>query len=64
MGRRYLGEFPSTPDAVAKLVRKLADHWITSRRCTLLRGRAYGYGLYRQILAMEHACAVVVPNLT
>jgi hypothetical protein len=30
---RYLGEFDNTPDAVAKLVRKLGDRYETPRFC-------------------------------
>jgi transposase len=43
----YLGEFPNTPDAVAKLIRKLADRYETLHVC--YEGGPTGYGLYRQI---------------
>jgi transposase len=58
---RYLGEFDNTPDAVAKLIRKLAD------RCEVLHvcyeAGPTGYGLYRQVLAIGHECMVVAPSL-
>jgi transposase len=58
---RYLGEFDNTPDAVAKLVRKLGDRYETLHFC--YEAGPTGYGLYRQILAMEHGCMVVAPSL-
>ena len=58
---RYLGEFANTPDAVAKLVRKLADRYETLHLC--YEAGPTGYGLYRQILAMGHSCTVVAPSL-
>ena len=58
---RYLGEFDNTPDAVAKLVRKLGDHYETLHFC--YETGPTGYGLYRQILAMGHGCTVAAPSL-
>jgi transposase len=58
---RYLGEFDNTPDAVAKLVRKLGDRHETLHFC--YEAGPTGYGLYRQILAMGHGCTVVAPSL-
>src|SRR5215469_12188193 len=58
---RYLGEFDNTPDAVAKLVRKLGDRYETLHFC--YEAGPTGYGLYRQILAMGHGCTVVAPSL-
>ncbi len=58
---RYLGEFANTPDAVAKLVRKLADRYETLHFC--YEAGPTGYGLYRQIVAMGHSCTVVAPSL-
>jgi transposase len=58
---RYLGEFDNTPEAVAKLVRKLGDHYATLHFC--YEAGPTGYGLYRQILAMGHGCTVVAPSL-
>ena len=58
---RYLGEFDNTPDAIAKLVRKLADRYETLHFC--YEAGPTGYGLYRQIVALGHACIVVAPSL-
>jgi transposase len=58
---RYLGEFNNTPDAVAKLVRKLAARYETVNVC--YEAGPTGYGMYRQILALGHACVVVAPSL-
>ena len=63
-GRRppeLYGDIPNTPEAVAKLARRL------SRRSTQLRfcyeAGPCGYGLYRQLTAMGHQCCVVAPSL-
>lgn len=58
---RYLGEFDNTPDAVAKLIRKLADRYETLHVC--YEAGPTGYGLYRQVLSLGHACMVVAPSL-
>ena len=58
---RYLGEFDNTPDAVAKLVRKLGDRYEILHFC--YEAGPTGYGLYRQILAMGHGCTVAAPSL-
>jgi transposase len=58
---RYLGEFNNTPDAVAKLVRKLAERYERVQFC--YEAGPVGYGLYRQILALGHICVVVAPSL-
>ncbi len=58
---RYLGEFDNTPDAVAKLVRKLTDRCPTAHFC--YEAGPTGYGLYRQILALGQRCTVVAPSL-
>ena len=49
---RYLGEYDTTPDAVAKLVRRLADRYEVLHFC--YEAGPTGYGLYRQILALGH----------
>ena len=41
---RYLGESPNMPDAVAKLIRKLADRHETVHVC--YEAGPTGYGLY------------------
>ena len=58
---RYLGESDNTPDAVAKLIRKLADRYETLHVC--YEAGPTGYGLYRQIRALGHDCTVVAPSL-
>src|SRR5438309_6750766 len=58
---RYLGEFNNTPDAVAKLVRKLAERYERVQFC--YEAGPVEYGLYRQILALGHICVVVAPSL-
>ena len=58
---RYLGTFENTPDAVAKLVRKLADRYERLHFC--YEAGPTGYGLYRQLRALGRHCAVVGPSL-
>lgn len=55
------GEIANTPQAVAELVKRLARpgrrlwFWYEAGPC--------GYGLWRQLMAMGHGCAVVAPSL-
>lgn len=58
---RYLGEFDNTPDAVIKLVRKMADRYETVHFC--YEAGPTAYGLYRQIRSLGHECTVVAPSL-
>jgi transposase len=58
---RYLGEFDTTPDAVAKLVRKLSDRYDTVHFC--YEAGPTGYGLYRQIVGLGQSCTVVAPSM-
>ena len=58
---RYLGEFDNTPDAVIKLVRRMADRYETVHFC--YEAGPTGYGLYRQIRSLGHECTVVAPSL-
>ena len=58
---RYLGEFDTQPDAVAKLVRRLADRHETVHFC--YEAGPTGYGLYRQIAMLGHDCMVVAPSM-
>ena len=58
---RYLGEFDNAPDAMAKLVRKLASRYETLHFC--YEAGPTGYGLYRQIMALSHECIVVASSL-
>ena len=58
---RFLGEIDNTPEAVRRLVSKLA-----SRHGELLfcyEAGPTGYGLQRQIAALGHECAVIAPSL-
>src|SRR6201995_3423119 len=57
----FLAESDNTPDAVAKLVRKLAERYETVQFC--YEAGPTGYGLYRQILALGQNCIVVAPSL-
>ena len=58
---RYLDESDNTPEAVAKLVRKLAERYKTAEFC--YEAGPTGYGLHRQILALGHDCMMVAPSL-
>jgi transposase len=58
---RFLGEIENSGSATAKLVRKLAGSY---RRLTFCyEAGPTGYGLYRQITSLGHACVVVAPSL-
>jgi transposase len=58
---RFLGEIDNTPAATGKLVRKLAAKYHRLSFC--YEAGATGYGLYRQITSLGHACIVVAPSL-
>jgi transposase len=58
---RYLGEIDNTPAATGKLVRKLARQHSAMTFC--YEAGPTGYGLYRQIIGLGHACIVVAPSL-
>lgn len=58
---RFLGEVPNSPAAVERLVRKLAGRYGELYFC--YEAGPTGYGLYRQIKALGHACMVVAPAL-
>ena len=58
---RFLGEIYNTPAATAKLVRKLAGQYERVAFC--YEAGPTGYGLYRQITGLGHACIVVAPSL-
>jgi transposase len=58
---RFLGDIDNTPEAVRRLVHKLA-----SRHGELLfcyEAGPTGYGLQRQIATLGHDCAVIAPSL-
>src|SRR3712207_540282 len=58
---RFLGDIDNTPEAVERLVRRLAKR----HQRVLFRSEAgpTGYGLQRQIAALGHDCAVAAPSL-
>src|ERR671939_991698 len=58
---RYLGEIEATPAAVERLLGKLAHKYKTLHVCS--EAGPTGYGLYRQIHALGHACDVIAPSL-
>jgi transposase len=58
---RFLGEIDNSPEATAKLVRKLAGKYQRVTFC--YEAGPTGYGLYRQISRMGHTCLVVAPSL-
>jgi transposase len=58
---RYFGAIDNTPAATEKLVRKLAGKYWRLTFC--YEAGPTGYGLYRQIKALEHDCVVVAPSL-
>jgi transposase len=58
---RYFGELENSEAATIKLVKKLAAQ---HRRLTFCyEAGPTGYGLYRQLKALGHACVVVAPSL-
>ncbi len=58
---RYMGEFDASPVSMTRLIRKLAEKHGKLHFC--YESGPTGYGLYRQILALGHACIVVAPSL-
>src|ERR1700750_2690315 len=58
---RFFGESENTPEATAKLVRKLAAKY--ERLAFCYEAGPTGYGLYRQITGLGHECMVVAPSL-
>src|SRR5215471_7954763 len=57
---RFLGEFDNTPAATAKLVKNSGKY---DRLTFCYEAGPTGYGLYRQIKNLGHACLVVAPSL-
>ena len=58
---RFLGEIENSGTATAKLAKKLAAKY---RRLTFCyEAGPTGYGLYRQLTELGHACIVVAPSL-
>src|SRR5919199_5521310 len=58
---RFLGGIDSTPEAVERLVRKLAKRH--RREGFVYEAGPTGDGLHRQIAGLGHDCAVVAPSL-
>jgi transposase len=58
---RFLGEIENSAAATAKLVRKLAGKY--GRLTFCYEAGPTGYGLYRQISSLGHACIVAAPSL-
>ena len=58
---RFWGTIPNQPEAVRKLVAKLAAKHPTLSFC--YEAGPCGYGLYRQILGLGHPCLVIAPSL-
>src|ERR671911_1985975 len=58
---RFLGDIEHTPEAVRRLVTKLAGQY--RRRLFCSEAGPTGYGLQRQISALGHDCAVIAPSL-
>ena len=58
---RFLGEIENSGPATEKLVRKLAARYERLTFC--YEAGPTGYGLYRQIEGLDHACIVVAPSL-
>ncbi len=58
---RFMGDIDSAPAMVERMVNKLAKRHPKLRFC--YEAGPTGYGLYRQIRALGHECAVVAPSL-
>jgi hypothetical protein len=58
---RFLGEVANSPAAVERLIRKPAGRY--NRLYFCYEAGPTGYGLYRQLQDLGHACLVVAPAL-
>jgi transposase len=58
---RFRGEIANQPDAVRRLIERLAEKHGQLRVC--YEAGPCGYGLHRQITALGHDCTVVAPSL-
>jgi transposase len=58
---RFLGEIENTPARIERIIKKLASRYDRLQVC--YEAGPTGYGLYRQIAALGHACLVVAPAL-
>ena len=59
---RYWGEVDASPESMRKIVAKLAGRFEKLHFC--YEAGPTGYGLYRLIVELGHACPVVAPSLT
>jgi len=58
---RYYGEIMNTPEAIAKLVKKVAGK--KDRTAFCYEAGPCGYRVYRQLRGMGYRCDVVAPSL-
>ena len=58
---RYWGEIKNRPEAVRRLLARLEGPGLRLQFC--YEAGPCGYGLYRQLVAAGHGCAVVAPGL-
>jgi transposase len=58
---RYIGEVEASPEAMRRLLTRLAARHGNLHVC--YEAGPTGYGLYRQVVALGHACTVVAPSL-
>src|SRR5215217_4224777 len=58
---RFRGEIANRPEAVRRLLERLAERHGRLRVC--YEAGPCGYGLHRQVTALGHDCAVVAPSL-
>ena len=58
---RFIGEIPNRPEAVAKMLDRLAKKHGKLAFC--YEAGPCGYGLYRQITALGHEFVVVAPTI-
>ena len=58
---RYWGEIENRPEEVRRLLARLEGPDLRLQFC--YEAGPCGYGLYRQLVAAGHACAVVAPGL-
>lgn len=58
---RYIGEVEASPEAVCKVLTRLAARYGNLHVC--YEAGPTGYGLFRQVAALGHACTVVAPSL-
>ena len=58
---RFHGTIANTPEAVRRLVSRLAGPWIALSLC--YEAGPCGYGLHRQLTEMGHPCMVIAPSM-